>query len=165
MTKRRTLYITTFFLLTRVSRRWLDDGVPGLEVSGLLSVLYHAQADAVLHAPAGVEELALRNFWGVINVLYIFWYILVRKNEYFWNSRKHVVFEVLIHIILFSIKIKFQMLIHPSTSKYVLIHCTSQSKSRLYLGVLYNCTTFMHSPRKTAIWKYKICFLCKSYRN
>lgn len=44
---------------TCVPRRRLDDGVPRLQGPLALSILNHSQADAVLHAPARVEELTL----------------------------------------------------------------------------------------------------------
>lgn len=47
--------------VTGVSRRRLDDCVPRLEDAVSLSVFHHTEADPVLHAAAGVEELALRH--------------------------------------------------------------------------------------------------------
>ncbi len=44
--------------ITSVSGRRLDDDVARLEKSGLFCVLNHPQADSVLDAAAGVEELA-----------------------------------------------------------------------------------------------------------
>ena len=50
--------------LTKVSGSWLDDGVSRLEESLPLGVLHHAEADAVLDASAGVEELTLDDCVG-----------------------------------------------------------------------------------------------------
>jgi hypothetical protein len=44
--------------ITSVYGRRLDDDVARLEKSGLFCVLNHPQADSVLDAAAGVEELA-----------------------------------------------------------------------------------------------------------
>lgn len=44
---------------TCVPRGWLYDGVPRLQDPSLLSILHHPEADAVLHAAPGVEELTL----------------------------------------------------------------------------------------------------------
>ena len=50
--------------LTKVSGSGLDDGVSRFEESLPLGVLHHAEADAVLDASAGVEELALDDCIG-----------------------------------------------------------------------------------------------------
>jgi len=46
-------------VVTSVSRGGLYNGVSGLEEAGSLGVLHHPQADPVLDAPAGIEELTL----------------------------------------------------------------------------------------------------------
>lgn len=46
-------------LITSVSRSGLYNGVSRLEEPSSLSVLHHPQADPVLDAAAGVEELTL----------------------------------------------------------------------------------------------------------